>query len=249
MNFLDELADKMPEHDRLLLGGIVGSFTYRLGDTLSDTDIRYYVMPTLDDLLRSRKRRRIFLDGENDVQVHDIRRFPYFLNMGDLNQISVLFSPFLYIGESYIGLSHLLLERREEIAEAVSSNIYSWGKSMFEKKMGQLDSFKLNEIVYQRNGYNTKAAAQAIYHIKMIGKYLHNLEYNVEKPLENALDCKDIREDILAVKDGKYTRDEFLNIADDAFSLYAVIDRNSYSNMPGWIASAINDEIKKHIGD
>lgn len=103
MNSLDELADQMPEHDRLLLGGIVGSFTYRLGDTLSDTDIRYYVMPTLDDLLRSRKRRRIFLDGENDVQVHYIRRFPYFLNMGDLNQISVLFSPFLYIGESYMG--------------------------------------------------------------------------------------------------------------------------------------------------
>ncbi|MGN8832684.1 hypothetical protein ACTQV0_12415 [Selenomonas montiformis] len=249
MSSLDELAKKMPEHDRLILGGIVGSFNYGLDDTLSDTDIRYYVMPTLDDLVRGRKKRRIFLDGERDIQIHDIRRFPYFLNMGDLNQISVLFSPRLYIGESYIRLSYLLLERREEIAEAVSSNIYNWGKSMFEKKMGQLDSFKLNEIVYQRNEYNTKAAAQAIYHIKMIGKYLHNLEYQVNNPLENALNCRDIREEILAVKDGKYTRDEFLKMADDAFSSYAVIDWNSPSNTPGWVASAINDEIKKHIVD
>lgn len=249
MSSLDELADQMPEHDRLILGGIVGSFNYGLDDTLSDTDIRYYVMPTLDDLLRSRKRRRIFLDGESDVQVHDIRRFPYFLNMGDLNQISVLFSPRLYIGESYTGLSHVLLERREEIAASVSSNIYSWGKSMFEKKMGQLDSFKLNEIVYQKNEYNTKAAAQAIYHIKMIEKYLYNLEYDVENPLKKALDCKDIREEILAIKNGKYTREEFLKMADDAFSLYAMIDRNSPSNMPGWVVATINDEIKKHIGD
>ena len=38
-------------------------------------------------------------------------------------------------------------------------------------------------------------------------------------------------------------------MADDAFSSYAVIDWNSPSNTPGWVASAINDEIKKHIVD
>lgn len=248
MNILNEVAGRIPEHDRLMLGGVVGSFNYGLEDSLSDTDIRYYVMPTVDDLLRGRKRRRVFMDGPRDIQLHDIRRLPYFLQMGDLNQISVLFSPAIYLGEPYTVLSDLLLDQREDIAKAVSISIYSWGRSMFEKKMGQLDSFRLGEEVYERNGYNTKAAAQAVYHVKMIERYIRNLEYDVKNPLEKALNCRDIREEILEIKDGKYTREEFLKIADDVYTPYSsMIEANTASRIPSWVIEAINKEIKKHI--
>lgn len=245
LNRAEEIAKELPEGNRVILGGVVGSYNYGLDDGLSDKDIRYYVMPTLDDLVRGRKKRRIFLDHNADIQIHDLRRLEYFLQMGDLNQISVLFSDEQYINHEYDDLLLPLLTNREQIASGISRYIYMWGRSMFEKKMGQLTVFKENENIYRDNGYNTKVACQAIYHIKMISKYLYNLEYNVKEPLKNALDCSDIKEYIRDIKKGEYSYDEFMKIADAEWQKYNSVNGELPGTAERWVTTLMYDTIKK----
>lgn len=91
MNIAEKIAQKLPEKERIIIGGVVGSYNFGLNDSLSDNDLRYYVMPTLNDLIRQRVTRRLILIDNADIQVQDIRRTKYFISMGDMNQISVLF--------------------------------------------------------------------------------------------------------------------------------------------------------------
>lgn len=249
MNQVEKIAERLPEAGRIILGGVVGSYNYGLADSLSDIDMRFYVMPTMSDLIRQRATRRLLLVDNADIQVQDIRRTKYFLSMGDMNQMSVLFSQEQYINPKYADFCHEIVKRREELAKANASHIYLWGKSMFEKKIGQLDYYKANEIVYQRYGYNTKAACQAIYHLKMVMEFLRNLEYDVDKPMEKAIDCSRIREEIAKIRNGGYTRDELMKLADDTLADYeGIMAIPPSSEVPGWYLQAMYKAVTEEIG-
>lgn len=123
---------------------------------------------------------------------------------------------------------------------------------MFEKKIGQLDYYKPNETVYKQYGYNTKAACQAIYHLKMVMKFLQNLEYGIDVPMAKAIDCTDISDEIKKIRNGEYTRDELLKIADDTLADYdGVMAIPPSKGVPGWylqaVYHAVTDEITNSL--
>lgn len=246
---IEQLAEKLPEKDRIIIGGVVGSFNFRMNDELSDVDTRYYTMPTLTDLIQKRKKRHLYFMDNHDIQVHDIRRLPYMIRMGDMNQISILFSREQFTNEKYADLVNTLIEKREEIAESALSSIYSWGRSMFEKKMGQLQTYKVTEAMYQEHGYNTKNACQAVYHLRMVERYMYNLAYNVRNPMMTAIDCSEIREDMMKIKNGAYTLDEFMKIAEDTYAGYAnmLIKTTSNTGTLPWLNHTIEEAIRKAV--
>lgn len=249
MSKVQEIAEQISKDYDLILGGTVGSYNFGLNDEMSDLDIRYYTMPTLQDLIGKRKRRNLYVIDNCDTQVQDIRRFPYMVRMGDLNMISVLFADEKYINPKYEAFAGELMSRREEIAEEAHSSIFAWGHAMFEKKMGQLTTYKATETMYMGIGYNTKNACQALYHIKLVGKYMYNLNYHVDKPLESALDCSDIREEVLAVKHGKYTLEEFKKMAEQEYNLFAnmrIASTNQNGNIP-WLTELVNKSVEQAV--
>lgn len=247
-NIVEKTVNKLQEKDRIIMGGVVGSFNYGLGDGLSDNDLRFYVFPTMADLVRKRTTRRIFMLEDCDVQIHDVRRAGYFLNMGDANQLSVFFSKEQYINPKFEDFVQPIIEKREVLVKNTAPNIYAWGRSMFEKKMGQLEYYKLNETIYQQYGYNTKVAGQAIYHLKLIQRYFRNLEYGVDKPFEKALDCSEIRNLILNIRNGKYSLEEFREIADDALADYngvTNIQNAGVNRPPAWFLNNLYNAVEK----
>lgn len=248
-NRAEELVKYVQDKDKVIFGGVVGSYNFGLADGKSDNDVRFYVFPTMSDLVRRRMTRMLFIAEESDIQVHDIRRSEYMFSMGDANQLSILFSKELYINPKYKDFVMPLIERREELVERCAANIYSWALSMFDKKMGQLHYFKRNEIVYEKFGYNTKAAGQAIYHLKLIEKYFHNLEYRIDKPFENAMDCSDIRDLVIDIRNGKYSLEEFNEIADAALTSYNSIQnikKNGFSAAPSWYINSMYNACAKY---
>lgn len=254
MNIAEKIARKLPEKERIIMGGVVGSYNFGLNDSLSDNDLRYYVMPTLNDLIRQRVTRRLTIIDNADIQVQDIRRTKYFISMGDMNQLSVLFSKEQYINQKYTVLCHMLISKREELAKDNAMHIYGWGRSMFEKKIGQLSYFKPNESVYKKYGYNTKAACQAIYHLKMVMKFLQNLEYGIDAPMAKAIDCSDISDEINKIRNGGYTLKELQKIADNTLADYdGIMAIPPSKGVPGWylqaIYHAVEDEVTNSSAD
>lgn len=248
-NKAEEILQYLPYKERVVLGGVIGSYNFNLADGKSDNDIRYYVFPTMADLVRRRMTRSLAIIKGSDVQVHDIRRTDYMFNMGDANQLSILFSKEQYINPKYKEFVMPLIEHREELVERCAPNMYAWGLSMYEKKMGQLDYFKRNEVTYEKYGYNTKAAGQAIYHLKLIERYFHNLEYEVDNPFEKAMDCSEIRDLIINIRNGKYSLEEFNEIADITLADYNSISNiksNGFTSTPPWYLNAMYDACAKY---
>lgn len=248
-NKAEEIVQHLQNKDRIVFGGVVGSYNYNLADEKSDNDIRFYVFPSMSDLVRGRMTRSLFMMSGSDVQVHDVRRTDYMFNMGDANQLSILFSKEQYINPKYKEFVMPLIEHREELVERCAPNMYSWGLSMYEKKMGQLQYFKLNETIYQQHGYNTKVAGQAIYHLKLIERYFHNLEYEVGNPFEKAMDCSEIRDLIIDIRNGKYSLEEFNEIADVTLADYNSISNiksKGFASTPPWYLNAMYDACAKY---
>lgn len=246
MDRITDVYEQLQNKEDIILGGIVGSFNFKLNDNLSDRDMRFYLMPSLDDLVRNRVPRQLILYKDNDIQMHDIRRFLYFVRMGDANMISILFSDEMVVNPKFQEFVNLLVSRREEIAEASQGAIGAWGSSMFNKKMGLLHYYKENELFYEQYGYNTKAACQAFYHIKFINKYLSNLHYNVDEPFKKAIDCSEIREQVLDIKSGAYTESAFMDLANEEFEVYDHSPKDVCSNL-GWLSTEVHEAVKRSV--
>lgn len=123
-----------------------------------------------------------------------------------------------------------------------------WGRSMFEKKIGQLSYFKPNESVYKKYGYNTKAACQAIYHLKMVMKFLQNLEYGIDAPMAKAIDCSDISDEINKIRNGGYTLKELQKIADNTLADYdGIMAIPPSKGVPGWYLQAIYHAVEDEV--
>lgn len=232
--------------EQLILGNVLGSTHYGLADESSDTDVCYLLMPTKQDLIRERKRQRLLFTDSCDVSMYDVRSLMFFIAEGDINKLGLLFNDkYMCVAPRFKEFVNKLVARREELIDTISPSIHSWALNMFEYKLGQLHCYKDSEKALKKYGYNTKNVAQAIYYIRIAMQYFINRNYSVENPMLKAYDCSGFRDEILAIKHGKYSEKEALNIAEEEHSKFIGLTNIGRNLNTGWVQQLISDEIAK----
>lgn len=241
MDVLSLIQEFNVNTNNVVFGGVVGSRGFHLEDDFSDIDIHTYVMPTIHELIYNRRRHNFFMKNNMEIYFDDVRRIVYNLQLGNISQIAVLFCRDLYTNPKFKTLCDYLIKNREQISQVNLPAMFTWSKNLFEKDMGWLQTYKTDELCYQQFGYNCKRAFQAIYPIVVMTRYIINLHYRVKNPLETALNCSDIKEDLLKIKRGEYSLEEINKLADSKYQIF------SQSKMP-WSHGDIKvEEVQRQV--
>lgn len=146
-------------HD-IALRAVVGSHNYNLDTKNSDVDYKYFVWPTLDDLLDAKRFHREVVTETEDFTVHDVRQLPDLFWKANLNFLEIMYS-IRITGDPE--LLFYMEMHREELACSNMPRIYEscLGTSLTKQKLMLKDSPARHESI-EKYGYDTKSAHHAL---------------------------------------------------------------------------------------
>lgn len=140
-----------------------GSHMRNLNDENSDEDLKYFVLPTREDLFTSKVFTKFESTETLDTDVQDVRRLESLLYKSNPAYLDLLFSPDIdtFNYPEMKGLYSL----RNDIAKMNLPYFYSASMGMFNQNVKDLErptSDKVKAMI-ERHGYNPKKAMMAIH--------------------------------------------------------------------------------------
>ena len=228
----------------LVIKALVGSHNYNLNTASSDTDYKYFVLPTFNDLYTGTMYSFSEVGVELDYTVHDARKLNKMLWQANINFIEILFSVEYFVDPSL----EFLHKNRERIAKMNLPYLYDACVGMHFQKMGRLGkTTESTKTLVCEYGYNTKEAIHAYrvldflirYHANGFSSFGDAIWYSSNEKAHALL---------LGIKAGKYTREEFNAMIDELIiQVYKLKD--AYKNHPldEFMKSAISTIITEAI--
>lgn len=148
-----------------------GSHNRNLNDEHSDLDIKYFVLPTKDDLYESKVFKKLDVTESLDTDIQDVRRLESLLSKSNLSYLELLYS----VNIDCFGNKQIeeIIAMRDEISRMNLSSLYSASMGMFDNNMKMLTnptSQKVKRLI-DDYGYNTKKAMLAYHFVNFIIKF------------------------------------------------------------------------------
>jgi predicted nucleotidyltransferase len=162
----------MKMHDRevaIIIQG--GSHMRNLFDDESDMDLKYFVIPTFDDLYSGVRYSKQTVTDDLDTDVQDVRRLDELFLKANPAYLDLLFSPFM----QKFGFKEIddLLAMKDEIAKMNLSYLFSASMGMINRNIKDLQNPTSDKVKYMINtyGYNVKKAMMAVHLAKALVKF------------------------------------------------------------------------------
>lgn len=192
---------------KIVVSAVVGSHNYNLNTENSDTDCKYFVMPTFEDLYRNQAFSKADQSADFDYDCHDVRHLANLIWRANINFIEVLFSKDVWFDE---GLN-FLFNTPEKWASMNLPTFKNATYGMHLMKMKELHKgTEKTDVLIEKFGYDTKQACHALRCLYVLEGYWNT------KSMASALWFEgDRRNTLLSVKAGKFTELEFMEIVQD----------------------------------
>ncbi|ASA22628.1 DNA polymerase beta superfamily protein [Paenibacillus donghaensis] len=202
----------MKIHNReAVFKAVSGSRNRNLDDENSDRDVKFFVLPTFDDLYSGSLYKNFQTSDAEDIEIHDVRKLEKLLTNSNLTFLELLYSvevdTFGYLETKQ------LLEIRDRIA---TINLRSLFNSCYGMYRGQMKDLTNPNSELQRNliakyGYNTKKAMMSLHFLSFLIKFYVS-EF---KDFKGAITYEGAsRDHMFRIKRGECSLEEFREIAD-----------------------------------
>lgn len=193
-----------------LWGSIFGSWNYNLNTEGSDMDVRLYTQPTFDDLYEGERYvEKICEKDKDDYDFHDIRRLPNLLFKANITWLENLYSDYQMICNDGI---NKIIDMRDEIVVMNIPKMYSTTIGHVEKKIKLVrkgHGTKSTQGMVDKIGYDTKELVHAIRMVDFVKRFHANGFNNFGECLKYT---GQERENMLEYRNGRYSKDEALEL-------------------------------------
>ncbi|MDT8859728.1 nucleotidyltransferase domain-containing protein [Alkalihalobacillus sp. MEB130] len=219
---------------------VVGSENYNLVTKESDKDYKTFVIPTFADLYD----RTIYTDSmvkqTIDEEIHDVRKLPTLWWKSNVNFLEVLFAREIIINDNSLVKRAVneLLARKQDIATMNLPYLYKACQGMYLSKYKYLEKGnKSTNHLVEEFGYDTKSAMHAYRILDFVERFSSNHFRNFQEAMTyNDND----REFMVAIKKGRYTKDEVKQLIDEKLSACEKL-KNVYLSQP------VNEQTKSIV--
>lgn len=246
---------------KVLIKSLFGSENYNLhtqkSDNLninpSDKDYKLFVMPNFKDLYSSEYFYLETIGEKEDLFAIDIRKLPGMLYKTSINMVEILFSKDIFVeGGSYSDLNKLF-DIKNDIAKINLTSLFATSKGAYFTNMKSIQTYtKSTKYLGEQFNYNTKKAV-VIYRTMDCIERFHSTGYS---DFKKAMDYdNDERKFLLDIKTGKYTLDEFIELAENKYqNSFIKLEKEYCSNknnneLNNYIHSLINGVVFKNRMD
>ncbi|WP_342423112.1 nucleotidyltransferase domain-containing protein [Paenibacillus sp. FSL E2-0178] len=201
----------MKVHNReAVFKAVSGSKNRNLNDVNSDRDVKFFVLPTFEDLYLGSLYKNFQATEAEDIEIHDVRKLGNLLINSNLTFLELLYSVEI---DTY-GYPEIeqLIKMRDRIA---TINLRSLFNSCFGMYRGQMKDLttpnsESQKVLIAKYGYNTKKAMMSLHFLSFLTKFY----VSDFKDFKGAITYDGIgRECMMDIKHGKYSLDEFRKMA------------------------------------
>ena len=195
---------------------LVGSNNYNLNDETSDKDYKIFVAPTFDDLYHNKQFSKSYIGETVDLDVHDIRKISSLWWKANVNFLEVLYSNEIIINPDLPITSPLneIFKYKKEIARMNLPYLYNACVGMHFTKKKQIDKGTSGtQHLVDKYGYDTKQSLHALRILEFLKRFAdtHFEDFRYAIKYNNYDIC---RNRLLDIKNGKYSKEEFLELVD-----------------------------------
>ena len=181
----------------------MGSHNYNLNDETSDKDYKVFVAPTFDDLYHNKQFSKSYIGETEDLDVH-------------VNFLEVLYSNEIIINPDLPITSPLneIFKYKKEIARMNLPYLYNACVGMHLTKKKQIDKGTSGtQHLVDKYGYDTKQSLHALRILEFLKRFAdtHFEDFRYAIKYNNYDIC---RNRLLDIKNGKYSKEEFLELVD-----------------------------------
>lgn len=205
------MSKQVKVHNReAVFKAVSGSINRNLNDETSDRDVKFFVLPTFDDLYSGSMYKNFQTSETEDIEVHDVRKLEKLLTDSNLTFLELLYS----VEVDTFGYPEIeqLLMIRDKIAIINLRSLFNSCLGMYKGQMKDLTTpnSELQKALIDKYGYNTKKAMMSLHFLSFLIKF-HNSEF---KDFKGAITYEGISRDfMLGLKHGELSLYEFKEIA------------------------------------
>jgi predicted nucleotidyltransferase len=166
----------MKMHGREVVVSMSGGSQMRNLDTTdSDVDLKYFVLPTKEDLYSSKVFKEFVSTPELDTDVQDVRRLDNLLYKANPAYLDLLFSPDIEVQDSTYDFWEMkeIIKMREDIARMNLPYLFDSCMGSINQNKSTLTkptSDKVRALI-EEHGYNPKKLMMAVHFAKFMRKY------------------------------------------------------------------------------
>ncbi|MCP1184970.1 nucleotidyltransferase domain-containing protein [Paenibacillus sp. 1781tsa1] len=189
---------------------VSGSINRNLNDEASDRDVKFFVLPTFDDLYAGSLYKNFQTSEVEDIEIHDVRKLEKLLTNSNLTFLELLYS----VEVDTFG--YLEIEQLHSMRDKISTiNLRSLFNSCFGMYRGQMKDLttpnsESQMALIEKYGYNTKKAMMSLHFLSFLTKFY----VSDFKDFKGAITYRGVgRESMMDIKHGKYSLDEFREMA------------------------------------
>lgn len=236
---------------RVLFQALVGSHNYNLNDETSDKDYKAFVIPTFDDLYAGEMFSKSSVGVDQDITVHDIRKLPHLWWKANVNFLEVLYSKDLKL----VGATPEDWEDFKKIINLRSQIVNMNLKYLFDACVG-MHVTKMKQVtkgtsgtkhLVEKFGYDTKQALHAYRIMDFLVRFANTGDFQKAMVYTNGAE----RDNMLAIKNGKYTLKEFedlaTNISNQAAYKYSYFSEVPDKNLKAELDNVIKNIVKREV--
>lgn len=208
--------------------GKAGSTAYGTATPESDIDLRGVFMADVNQIIGMQNVECYTEEQPIDLQCYEFRHFVKLCLRGSPLQIEMLFYPSDAIGHQSEIWFKLLEIRKAFLSKELKKTLGGFTQGDIKRIEGNLTQKcgAKGKALIEKYGYNTKHASNAYRLLKMSERLWLTGELEPRLP-------EDIRNEIVAIKRGKYTREEFLNyIKGEDQRVFDLADKSSLPAHP-----------------
>lgn len=235
---------------KIAIHALVGSRNYNVQSKDSDSDYKYFVFPTLNDLYDGKYFTYSKTSETKDFTIHDIRKLPVFLYKSNINFLEVLFSNELYMTDY---LWENLFPISNDIAKMNIPYLFNSCMGTYTNEIKNIKKgTEKTKILVEQYGYDLKCAC----HAYRVLNFLERFKSTEFKDFGKALwyiDGETDRRIIMNIKAGKYTFSEVSEVLQDKYielnkyidSYYAIpVDKPMESRLKSIVKNAVIINLK-----
>ncbi|WP_151035737.1 nucleotidyltransferase domain-containing protein [Bacillus wiedmannii] len=220
---------------KVVLEALTGSHNYNLATVGSDKDYKIFTAPTFEDLYTGNRYKKNIITNTIDKDIKDIRQLTDLLWKSNISYLEILFSNSI----DAVGGLYELLGLKDEIARINLPQLFKSTGGMHNERLKRLEKpTDGTQHLVDMYGYNTKEAMHDFRGMKLLADF----EANGFTGFEEALRYDDSeRQAILDIKNGIFTKDEFIKFTTDYHdNVFAPLKEKYCSQKP-------NEELKEHM--
>ena len=197
---------------------LTGSHNYNMNTPESDKDYKIFVLPTFDDLYHGKEFSTSHVGETEDYDVHDIRKVSHLWWKANINFVEVLFSSESYVNQKLKpktkNIINVIFQHKNEIARMNLPYLHDACIGMHLNKKGQVSKGTAGtQHLVDKFGYDTKQAMHSLRVLDFLKRFSSNGFTDFKKAIWYDDEFLD-KNWLLAIKNGRLTKDEYLTLAE-----------------------------------